>query len=96
MLSLSYRLYQAEPVFSAKITNDTFAIALEVLDLSLPPALPFLFSPEQEDDNIGTDQFKKEYPTVEEMQDYGIKISLIRQEQLEKGLAEEKKLENTT
>ena len=92
-MSLSHQDYTEPQVFTAKIAEDTFSLDQESVAASDTKEWDFLFSPDQEDKRIGEDQFQKEYLTKEEMQEYGIKVSLIRQGLLERALAWEKKMQ---
>ena len=44
----------------------------------------FIFSPEKFDKEIGLEQFSGECPALEQMQDLGIKASLVRQDLIER------------
>ena len=93
VMSLGHQNYNEPQVFTAKIAEDTFSLDQESVVDPETQKWNFIFSPEQEDKEIAEDKFQKEHLSAEEMKEYGIKVSLIRQGLLERALAWEKKMQ---
>ena len=78
MISLSYKHYTKEPVFWANIAPDTFKVNVKGSKDSKKLLSAFIFSPEQEDDDIDAELFQKKHLDADEMEANGIKATVIR------------------